>query len=106
MKSHSSHSADATVVLCLLRPVCFCFSAGDAGVVRLAASGVPSRQLMLDALTLLIIDQTQTVPTEIARTSNQYNPHPCVYQAKVHTTTRTTYVQVYAQKAKAVSAPD
>ena len=55
---------------------------GEAGVVRLTASGVPSRQLMLDALTLLIIDQKQAVPSEIAQSSNQYNPHPCLYQAK------------------------
>ena len=55
---------------------------GDAGVVRLSASGVPSRQLMLDALTLLIIDQKQTVTAEIAQASNQYNPHPCVYQPR------------------------
>ena len=57
-------------------------TSGDAGVVRLTASGVPSRQLMLDALTVLIIDQKQTVPASIAQSSNAYNPHPCVYAAK------------------------
>ena len=51
-------------------------------VVRLTASGVPSRQRMLDALTFLIIDQAQQVPPDIQQQSNAYNPHPTVYQPK------------------------
>ena len=57
------------------------FTAPDA-VVRLTASGVPSRQRMLDALTFLIIDQAQQVPSDVAQASNPYNPHPLIYQAK------------------------
>ena len=62
-------------------PVMGDFTAPDA-VVRLTASGVPSRQRMLDALTFLIIDQAQQVPPEIAQASNPYNPHPTIYQPK------------------------
>ena len=57
------------------------FSQPDA-VVRLTASGVPSRQRMLDALTFLIIDAAQQLPPEIQQQSNAYNPHPTVYQPK------------------------
>ena len=57
--------------------------AGDDSVVRLTATGVPSRQAMLDALTLLLIDQKQSVPPDIQRASTSINPHPTIYQPKV-----------------------